>query len=186
MIKKPITRKIARMKKKKAQIWGLDLMIALVIFFAAILVFYYYSVNFALPKSEIARLVEESVVLSNNLLSEGFPSEWNKDNVQQLGILSSDRINKTKLTAMAELAESDYVKTKSLLNTRHDYFIFFKEEDILNFSRCGIGHPDVIREEEGKCVNNISTIKSKNLVSIKRLVIYENRPVKMLLYLWEK
>lgn len=165
------------MKNKKAQGWGMDLMVALSIFLIGIVIFYIYSLNNPNEaKENIENLFNDGESLTNILLSKGFPNSWNTTNVVRIGILSDNKINATKLERFYDLSQTEYEKTKALFNTRYDYYFFLDEDMIINsVSVEGIGKPGVTK----------TTISAVNLIKVTRVVIYENKPVTAYLYIWE-
>lgn len=165
------------MKNKKAQGWGMDLMVALSIFLIGIVIFYIYSLNNPNEaKENIENLFNDGESLTNILLSKGFPNSWNTTNVVRVGILSDNKINATKLERFYDLSQTEYEKTKALFNTRYDYYFFLDENMTINsVSVEGIGKPGVTK----------TTINAVNLIKVTRVVIYENKPVTAYLYIWE-
>jgi len=166
------------MKNKKAQGWGMDLMIALSIFLIGVVIFYIYSLNNPNEaKENIEDLFHDGESLTNILLSEGFPNSWNSTNVVRIGIFSNDKINDTKLERFYDLSQTEYEKTKALFNTRYDYYFFLDENMIINSVPVeGIGKPGVTK----------TTISSRNLIKITRVTIYKNKPISAYLYIWEE
>ena len=74
--------------EKKAQAWGFDLLIAFMIFIGGIIVFYLYSLNFPNEtENTINTLTYEGSVVANAVLSSGFPSDWNENNVVLLDVV---------------------------------------------------------------------------------------------------
>lgn len=166
------------MENKKAQGWGMDLMIALSIFLLGIVVFYIYSLNNPNEaKENIENLFYDGESLTNLLLSEGYPNAWNSSNVAKIGILSGDKINDTKLERFYDLSQTEYEKTKALFNTRYDYYFFLDEDMIINSASVeGIGKPGVTK----------TTINAKNLIKVTRIIVYKNKPISAYLYIWEE
>ncbi len=165
------------MKNKKAQGWGMDLMVALSIFLIGIVIFYIYSLNNPNEaKENIENLFYDGESLTNILLSKGFPNSWNSTNVVKIGILSDNKINATKLERFYDLSQTEYEKTKALFNTRYDYYFFLDENMTINSVPVeGIGKPGATK----------TTINAVNLIKVTRVVIYENKPVTAYLYIWE-
>ena len=153
---------------------SMDLAIALFIFLLAILSFFIYSLNFSQETQENFDLLSyDGNIIMKSILSDGSPQEWNSNNVIKIGILSNNKINSTKLEQFYSLSVSDYQKTKTLFNTRFNYYFFLSEKisDEIN----GIGKP-------GTDKNNI---QSNNLMKITKFTIYNDKPVTAYLYIWE-
>lgn len=160
------------MFKKKGQAWGTDLIIASVVFIGGLLMFYFYSVNLSDEGEEIlSKLQYSGDLVSEDLLSEGFPKDWNLNNVQRIGIVTNSKINQTKLELFYNLSKEDYSKTKSLFNINYNYYVFFQE----NFSILG-------EEIEGI---GLKPNNPSNLIRITRIVVYNDKPTSMEVEIWK-
>lgn len=167
---------------KKAQGWGMDLIIAVTIFTIGLVVFYIYSLNSpGEAKENIETLFYDGKILANTILSEGSPTNWDKTNVAEIGILTNNKINETKLQYFYNLTktEESYKKTKNLFNIKYDYYFFLNDNmTTIEANVDGIGKPGVTRTSE---YNN-----AKNLVKVTRYTIYENKPMTAYFYIWEE
>ncbi len=162
---------------KRSQAWGIDLTVGAIIFFSAILIFFIYSVNHSgEAKENLEGLSYEGDVLFSNILSEGYPQNWNEANVVKLGILDNGRINQTKLEMFYNLAYNNYTRTKSIFNLRHDYYFYFTNMSINSTVMNGIGKPET----------NWTNINATNLIKITRFTIYQDEPKTVYLFIWEK
>jgi len=160
------------MTSKKAQAWGFDLLIALIIFTLGIIAFYLYALNMPNEAESIMETMNyQGNAISNSILSEGYPLNWNQDDVTNIGILSNNKINQTKLERFFSLSSANYVRSKSLFNTRYEYYVSLSENFTINGS-----------EVEG--IGNKPT-SPKNLIKIARLTIYNNKPIIFNLEVWE-
>jgi len=166
------------MLRKRGQVWSLDLMVAVIIFSVALASFYFYTVNeHSGFEEKIEILSYEGRSLSNILLSDGYPEDWNSTNVVEMGILTNGKINQTKLEAFYNFVQLDYPQTKIVLNTAYDYYFFLDQNMTINSVEVeGIGKPGVTKD----------TIVAKNLIKISRVTIYQNKPIGAQLYIWEQ
>ncbi|MBI2449633.1 hypothetical protein HYV49_05035 [Candidatus Pacearchaeota archaeon] len=128
---------------KKAQVWSLDIIVGVTIFIIAIIIFYIYTINLSdEAESSSDDLNIDADFISSNILSEGSPRNWNKTNVLIPGIVTDNKINETKLVALAQLSKDNYDKSRQLLGTKYDYFVFLENKDGLVYfgkNQCGIG-----------------------------------------------
>ena len=129
------------MKITKAQIWFTDFVIGILIFSFALISYYTYTTNISKQDtSAMDQLVTDIKTVSTSLTTEGFPSDWNANTVIRIGFTdNSNRIDNTKFD---EFNKIDYNKTKKLLGTIYDYFLFFVNEsgDVQNVEGyCGTG-----------------------------------------------
>jgi len=167
------------MRSKKAQGWGIDLIVALMIFSAATILFYTFSLNYFSDSEDNFNLLKnDGELIMNHLLSEGYPQNWNQTNVVKIGLLSNERINQTKLELFYNLTQTDYQKTKNLFLTKYDYFFSIENKNItISVGQIrGIGKPRTI----------INKINATNLIKIKRISVYKEKPVTVYLYVWEE
>lgn len=156
---------------RKSQIWGMDLIIASVIFLIGIMVFYIFTLNYPHEGINMEALSKSGNTIMDSILSEGYPIGWNPDNVVKIGILSNEKINETKLENFYNLSNSNYQKTKSLFNAGYNYFFFLSDKMIINSGQiAGIG---------------LEPSSYENLIKITRFTIYKDKPVTANLYVWE-
>jgi len=159
----------------RGQAWGFDLMMAAILFTAGIIVFFLYSINYPTEgKETLDKLFYEGNIIADNLLSEGSPDDWDSSNVARIGILNDNKINQTKLERFSDLASADYQKTRVLFNTKYDYFFNLSETIIIDSDPIeGIG-------------SSFQNQNPTNLIKITRLTVYNNKPVTLNIYIWEK
>ena len=143
------------------------------IFVAGIVFFYLYLINSPGGQEENYRTLRyEADVVAESLMSEGTPSNWDKNNVIRIGLLSNGKINETKLEYFYEMVVDDgrYAETKSLFRVSNNYYLSFHEPMMIKgFSVDGIG---------------VSGASVENLVKDTRVVVYNNTIRSMNLYLW--
>ena len=160
------------MVNKKAQAWGFDLMIASVIFTGAIVTFFIFSLNTPSESNEIILSLErQGDLVANSLLSEGYPPNWNSQDVAVIGLLTDNKINESKLSSFYDLSISNYQKTKSLFGISSNYLINLSEPIEINYNViAGIGE---------------TPENPENLLKISRITIYKNKPVTLEIQIWE-
>lgn len=111
--------------EKGGQIWGFDILTGIVLFLVGIIVFFVYSLNQpSEAQDNFEFLFYDGKIIADNLMSSGYPLDWNSSNVITLGISSEDKINETKLERLYEMiyTENNYTLTKTLFNTQYDYY----------------------------------------------------------------
>jgi len=167
--------------KIKGQVFSVDIIIAVIIFTAAILIYYKAMINFSEDDSELFdSIIMDVKSISDSLMSEGNPANWSKENINTLGLHTNQRINKTKLRYFAGIPYKD---TKNLLGTKYDYYIIFKDRNNnvcpINESLEGIGKP-------GVNLTNINILQNqKMLVKVTRITIRNSDIQKMVVFLWD-
>ncbi|MBD3249221.1 hypothetical protein GF336_04200 [Candidatus Woesearchaeota archaeon] len=156
--------------EKKSQIWFTDFIIGVMIFLIVVLIYYGYSYSLNSDPGDITKdLIMEAKSISSALISRGSPSDWNKSNVEVIGLTDGNqRIVEEKLGMFAEM---DYEETRDIFRTPYDYHFFLKEAN------------GSIVDENGEI--GLSGNSSDNLVSITRIVIYDSRLVNMVVHVWD-
>jgi hypothetical protein len=159
--------------KKNGQVWYTDFMIGILIFVLVIFIYYAYAHNVTEDPSDISTdLVMEAKSISSSLVMQGSPSDWNKTNVEIIGLTNGDqRIVQEKLDAFANMTYSE-IKTK--LRTPYDYYIYFEDVD---------GNIVPIGDKDG--IGLQSTNSTDNLVAITRIVIYNSELTGMVVHVWQ-
>jgi hypothetical protein len=159
------------MMKKSGQGWGFDLIVAMLIFLFGIMAFFVYSLNYDTGTEDNFKLMAyDGEVISDSLLSEGFPTNWNTTNVIVIGLTSDNKINETKLQNLYILNETNYDKTRALFDTGFNYYFNFSEP-IMFGSNYVVGIGKI-------------PINQKDLIKTTRFTIYKNKPVSLYLYIW--
>jgi hypothetical protein len=160
---------------KKGQAWGVDLMVGVIIFTVAIIVFIIYSLNYSPVNKEIfEKIHNQAEVVSQNIMSEGYPKDWNRTTVTKLGILTNNKIDQNKIDLFYNISIEDYNLTKRLLNTKYDYYIKFETDLTADGS---------IIEGIGKNID-FSNIEKDNLIKITRTGVYQNKPISIYIFVW--
>ena len=157
---------------KRSQAWGIDLIVALTVFAVIMVTFFIYAINYSHEGiDKLQELRQEGKVISDSLLSEGSPANWNLSDVSKPGLTSSGMINDTKLEEIYDLNNTSYQGLKDLLSTQYDFYFFLSENMIIS----------------GKNVEGIGKnyTNPKDLIKITRFTVYKDKPVTLTLYVWE-
>jgi len=151
---------------------------AVFIFTASMTIFFFYVLNDSSEGGEnLEKLYYEGAHITNLILSEGYPTNWNSENVVEIGILTNEKINETKLERFYNLTQEEYSKTRIKFNTKYDYYFFLDRNMTINSKTIeGIGKPGIKK----------SNIDAENLIKISRATIYKNKPVAAELYIWKE
>ena len=157
---------------KKAQVWYIDFMVGIMIFIIVIVIYFEYINNLSEREENIVDdLIINSKAISNSLVSEGYPSDWNSTNVVRIGITDNNqRINKTKLERYINMS---YIDTKTKFRTPYNYYIFLEYK---NGSKIQLNNSDYYGYQYPN---------AKRLVQITRRLIYESEIVRMGVQVWQ-
>jgi hypothetical protein len=101
---------------ERAQVWSIDVLLAVVIFLSIIMIFY-VSLN-SQSKPNIRDLQSEAGFLRTQL-----------EVSQDFAFLTQDQINDTKFQQFADVVTNDYDDTKQKLGMRSDFCIYMEDED---------------------------------------------------------
>jgi hypothetical protein len=166
------------MKNKKAQGWGMDLVIVSIIFLVGIIIFYFYAINSSdESRGTTENLFYDGKIIAGTILTDGFPSNWNNQTVVKVGILSDHKINDTKLEMFYNMTKDSagYNKTRLMFNTKYDYYFLLDENMLIAGNSVeGFGKPGTTK----------ANLNPDNLIKITRFVIYKDKPITAYVYIW--
>lgn len=168
-----------------------DVMMSAVFLVVLIILYFQFVANLSTENQAILEsLIFDSEVLSETMLSKGYPPGWDEISVQQLGITDGNhRLNLTKLGYVANLS---YYNRKFYLGTVYEYYIVLQHKDgtLLNITNItgkvntglspegGMGKPDTTLE-------SIPTIENpEHMIRSERYLIYNSTTIKLITYLW--
>ena len=165
---------------RHGQIWSLDLMAGLALFLVGIMIFFIYSLNQpSQARESLELLTYDGNIIADNILSQGYPLNWNESNAITIGLTTNKKINQSKLETLYQMIyiDNNYNKTKNLFNTQYDYYIFLEENMTVSAGSInGIGRPEM----------NPQNINARNLIKLTRFTIYENKTTPLYLYVWQE
>ena len=162
--------------KKKAQSWYIDYIVGFIIFVLGMLIFLQYSPN--IIKSDLNEKILDSEILSDILISEGVPNDWNSTNYFQIGLTNNYVLDLSKLK---ELKKLDYYELKSSLPINSDFYFQFNTNILLEEGEfVSYGKP-------GANKNNIKELFNPNqIISVERFIAHDGEIIKLELLVWSK
>jgi hypothetical protein len=122
-------------------------------------------------------------LISESLMSPGYPQDWTVGDVQRIGIMDRERLNTTKLAQFSTVTQTDYSESKRLFGLTADFAVFFTEPDgtVVNISGIHhVGHPDVAVGPG----NELIIPQSEDLASFTRIVLMNGTMYNMVVYTW--
>jgi len=181
-----------RRSNKKAQTWISDYTISLILFILIVILSVKIIVNSFSTNTAFEELKTDASKISETLLSEGYPPDWTNASVIRPGVLTSKRLNSTKVVNAMNMS---YSALKPKFQTEYDFLVIFEDpgskdpsSDMIEFSDlCVIGSPDVNINKTGvDCHNPVFTsISYDNMVKLTRLVIHDTEIIRMVVYAWD-
>lgn len=160
---------------KKAQTWIFEFIISFLIF-VGLLLLSLSILNSSNDSSEFDSVVRDADHISSVLMSSGSPNDWNSSNVKSLGLLSDNRINKSKLLEFDSL---DYYTSKSLFSVSNDFAFYFENSSgILNVEGT------CLRGLITGCDDLISNLEYEDLASSRRIIILDSSIVELVVVVW--
>lgn len=101
----------------RAQVSYLDFVIGFAIFIIAVTIFFNHT------GSQQQEREINVIQLSEQLLSPGYPQDWNASTALRLGVLDLGEINETKWDQLRAMLNEEPEKTRSLLSAPYDFII---------------------------------------------------------------
>lgn len=176
----------AKLLRRNSQSFYWDFIIGVLIFTMVIVLFLKYNTIFESKEDSITNLINEAKIVSEILMTQGYPYNWEAGNVEKVGIINSEaRIDNNKLEAFANLSHENYDNSRFLFGINYDFIVFFedKNNNIIpitthNSTVAAIG-------KSGVDSANIGAVEDiKNLVKIERHIIYDSKIARMTVYVW--
>ncbi len=166
-------------KNRKGQIWTTDFIIGLMLFLFAVLLGVKIIFDMQ-PSQEHIDVYRDCLYISDNLLSAGYPTDWNDTNVILPGIAENNRVNLTKLSQFNDL---EYYRTKNLLHTTSDFaFIIHNSTTVINTGQCVYGYNLTVDEN---CTVSFDGLEYDDLMRIDRTIIFNSTVMVMTVYAWD-
>lgn len=125
---------------RRAQSWTIDYTIGLVLFLLALGIVADLLVE-TFQEQEYEEIVGETLRLSENLLSPGYPQDWAED-VVQVGLLHEGRFSWRKYYEFANMNES---KKQESFPTRYNYLITLRKNSTIQEigEYCGVSNANI-------------------------------------------
>jgi len=132
-------------KYVKAQAFLTDFTISALIMIVVVVIYFSYIKNLPYQHdSSLNDLFDNAKIVSSSLVSSGSPANWNANNAARIGFV--DDGNKISNDKFNEFSKINYNKSRRLLGTTNDYFLFFENEshDMQSIEGfCGVGKPEI-------------------------------------------
>lgn len=174
----------------KGQVWTIEFILSFLIFTAAIIlsvktVFNLYS------NQDLRDIQRESEFVSQYLLSEGYPTDWDDSSLIRAGLTTQGRLDISKLERFHSL---DYSKAKNALGIRSDFYIYFSNAsgNIALFSMvnqsltvpdgCGFGHANVVVDNQ--CQFSLEGLRYHDLTKMTRITTFNGSIIELNLIIW--
>jgi hypothetical protein len=165
--------------RKKSQFSHGDFIIGIVIFSLAVILFlkYFYSEKSLDTRQDF--LSGEGKLISDSLLTEGYPADWTAEDVLIIGLTNGNSvINEAKLMQFAGM---DYYAAKELFKIRCEYYAYFAYRNdsfiLINGTAEGKGYP-------GISLSNLNATGAEDIAKTTRFALYGNEIIKMVILTW--
>ncbi len=131
--------------------------IVLVLFFSASKTYYYSEKDFS--------------YVSNIILSDGIPNDWNESYYYKPGVLSNNKLNETKFLMLYNLSKKDSLK--NIFKTNFLFFLYkHNESNFSNIIFIPVSNVSYISTDYNVSFYNVSNFK--NVKVEDRIVNYNN------------
>ncbi len=167
---------MSRFTSTKAQVWSLDIIIAMIVFVAALILFYQQSINLLDERVQQREdILLDAQIISSYLVSSGYPQNWTVSNVTIIGLTDGKmRLQESKVLQFQSLITTNYSVSKKLLSTNHHYLITFEDKNNNSVSVSGIT----------QLGNNYTAAKPQQLIKVVRFVNYNSSIIRMGVTVW--
>ena len=148
---------VLKIRSKKAQAWSLDVVVAIVIFMAGVIILYVYAINY----------VNQGGQQPDDLLYQGNTAAELLLGDDELGLVSNGKINQDKLN---DFYASDYKLKKMRLGVKDDFYFILQN---LEVNGTLVGYAGLM-----------NSTAVKNSIKVSRFSVYKNKPIKFQIYVW--
>jgi len=184
---------------RKSQVWISDYIIGLLLFVLAIIFSVKIIINSFSTNVDFNEMKNDASKISEILLSEGYPPDWNIQNTQnctdiiRLGLLTEKRLDSDKVSKAMNTSYCNYTSLRTKLQAKHEFVVIFErpDGDMLEFNdSCTLGSSTVtINKKAGPPVDchNISftPVSYSNMVKLDRILVYNSSIIRMVVYTWD-
>jgi hypothetical protein len=163
-----------RKRRKEAQVWFFDFMIGVLIFSSAIIIYFNTREDFSDAREIFLEdLVTRSKIATEDLMSIGYPENWNATNLTRIGLIGDDKkIDVSKITQFYNLTPSMARNYLGLEGARYFVFIEYLNDSVISFN--GYNHSGESPEEDSI------------VVQTTRLSVYNSSIVRLRFLVWRK
>ncbi|HIH32200.1 TPA: hypothetical protein HA235_05820 [Candidatus Woesearchaeota archaeon] len=181
------------MSNNKSQTWTIEFILAFLIFSAAFIMSIKTIVNIY-GNDDLSLVIKEAELISEQLTSEGYPSNWDNDTLIRIGLMSNGSLNPEKLNRFYNL---NYNYAKSSFATQYNYFVFFSNSngnlplfyyanDSLTIEQgCGSGYNSIVKSYDTECKFDKSGLTYDDFVAMKRITVYNSTLVVLNIWVWK-
>jgi len=153
---------------KKSQIWYMDLIISIVIVILFVSIFLYTLSNRTTKSND--SLIDHASYISEILMSQGSPINWDENNVRRPGIIKENW--RVDVELLEKLYSLDISKMRQVFNSEKNFVIeVFNGTNVMSFS---------LKNYTGRRNPNPNQISS-----ISRYALYENDVIEVRVSVWE-
>jgi len=155
------------LNRKEGQVWYTDLIVGLTLFLITVVIAFRFISFEQTEKDDTAVLFSEANGFSEQLLSQGIPTNWTRYRVNTIGITSGNNVlNFTKLQKFYNLSQDNYSEVLSVQGLHSDYVIYFE-----NVNQEKLNLTGEIYFGKGNYSNATS---AEDLVSVSRYLVYRH------------
>ena len=164
--------------RNKGQVSTLDFVVGFSIILVTLVLGLRYVTEAAAP-GEFDDIQQQAVAMSQSLMSEGVPADWTVDDVSAVGLMSDNKLNKSKVDLMASMS---YGGMRQVLDSDFQLYVYFTNRThTINVSGCGFGNDDILT---GGCTVDLSMVDYSHIVRIDRFVAYNDSILTMVVLVW--
>jgi hypothetical protein len=166
----------------------MDFILAIFIFSLCLVLYYKILPNVQSQElNNLNNVYLDAKIVSESLVTQGYPPGWNRTDVQRIGITDGGSIiNYTKLYRFRNMTLEDYNRTRSRFGIKSDFAVFFTGKDGLPANLSGIWYVGNPRTEPGPGgAVSMGGVSHNNLAGLTRILVYNRSIVNMVVYAWQ-
>jgi len=168
-------------KNKKSQVWSVDFIAGLLIFIFVIVLSVRLLLDMQSP-GNYDQLYRDGIRLSDTLLTDGSPHDWDKNSVVIPGLMLTNSTNRLDLDKLSKFDNISYQRSKTLLHIAGDYIFYFKNATSnIKIGKCVHGYN---LSTDAGCNPKLDSTSFDDLIKIDRIIIYNSTIVTMEIYAW--
>jgi hypothetical protein len=131
---------------RRGQVWSADYTVGFVLFLLTLFLVMGTLSRTLLVQDTFPEIRKSTVLVSQQLMGEGYPSDWREEDLLLAGLISEGALSMRKAEELASLSADSYTAGKSAVGTKYEWAVMFSwPNGTLQEvgGRCSIGSPAV-------------------------------------------
>lgn len=165
---------------EKGQANYIDFVLALGLFLLMLFIF----INFNQTQRNSYIVADEALMISDAILSEGIPSNWNESSYYRPGIITNNKLNETRWTTMESLMTTNSTELKKRYSILSNFMIRIGNYTEGTFTPININGTSYISTDSTVNPGNIGSSETNQIDRIERAIAYNGTILIMEVIAW--